>query len=437
MTNCAATSPISTIAASLARPSPAKVVLAAGIGTAFELYDFTLFAFFAVILAPTFFPSGDATTSLLLTLATFGIGAVMRPIGALAFGIYGDKVGRKAVLNISFTLMALGSVVIGIVPSYQSIGIWAPVLVAIARMVQGFSAGGELSGAATFVVEQVPSHRRGFYLGFLASASIGASAISASFGLALTVLLGKAAVAEWAWRIPFIFGGLVAPVGIYIRKRMPETEMFEQAMAEIEVQPIPEKTQPAISFWTMLAVACGFIPGTVVNYLGLVFMPSYLTSQVGVPLDSGFKGVLVASMLVAFAMPAAGALSDRIGRRLPITLGCAILLVSCYPMYLLLQGSPAVLTITLIQCCFALLMATISAPMVPFAAEQFPTARRSLGMALTMTLPITIFGVCSPLAVTWLLSVTGTPLAPSFYMMAAAAGGLLAMVGLRKKSALL
>jgi MHS family proline/betaine transporter-like MFS transporter len=408
-------------------PNPVRVVVAAGIGTAFEVYDFTLFAFFAVVIAPAFFPASNQTTSLLLTAATFGIGAIMRPVGALVFGAYGDRVGRKTVLSTTILLMAVGSVTIGLVPRYDTIGLWAPFLIVLARMMQGFSAGGEQGGAATFIVEHVPVNRRGFYLGFHGSASLGATLVSAGFGLSLNRLLGPAVVADWGWRIPFLFGGLIAPVGFYIRSRLPESELFVEAQAKRQAAPANTVARPPLSLSTLFLVMGGFIPGTVVNYLGMIYMPTYLKSQQGVSLDLAYKGVFIASACIAVGSPIAGALSDWLGRRPLVMAGCVILLLGSYPLYMALQGNPGFGTVLSVELIFALLMTLTSAPMMPLAAEHFPTGRRSLGMSIGMTLPIAIFGTCSPLIVTWLMMRTGSPMAPALYLIAAAGAGLLAL----------
>ena len=402
-------------------PKPLRVVVASCIGSAFEIYDFTLFAFFAVVLAPAFFPAMAAESSLLLTAATFGIAAFVRPLGALFFGLYGDRIGRKPVLIITLSMMAIGSVTIGLTPKYETIGIWAPIIVAFARIMQGFSAGGEQTGAATFIAEHVPPEKRGFYLGFLGSAGLGASMFSAGIGLLLSTFLGEAVVSDWGWRIPFLLGGLVAPVGFYIRRKLPESEAFVRAAEEIKDH---KAARPPLPYRRMLMLASIFIPATVTNYLGMVFMPTYLKSQVGVSLDNAFKGVMVGSALVIVLMPTVGALSDRFGRRTPLRLGNLLLLLGAYPLYLAVQGAPSAGRIIMIQCLFGILMSLVSAPLPTYSSEQFPTSRRALGMALSMIIPISLFGVCSPIIVTWLIIVTGTPLAPAFYLMAAALLGL-------------
>ena len=407
-----------------ASPSYRKLLVAASIGSAFEVYDFTLFAFFAVSIAPSFFPSTDPAVSLLATVATFGIGAFMRPLGAVVLGIYGDRVGRKAVLSLTFIMMALGSTVIGLTPGFSTIGIWAPVIVVIARLAQGFSAGAELGSASAFVAEQVPGYRRGYYLGYISTACMGATVISAAIGLGLNAMLGKQIMGEWGWRIPFLFGAIVAPVGIYIRRRLPESHLYSEKKHELEAE-LGAPPRPRVGALKLLAIMCGFIPGTALNYLTLIYMPSYLNSQFGVSLDTGFRASLVAAALVAVLMPVFGLLSDVIGRKIPFVLGNIVAMFVAYPLYLWLSHSSDLATFIIIQCSFSVFTALATAPMVPLAAEMFPTIGRSTGMSLGTAIPLALFGTCAPLTVTWLMMTTGHVLAPAFYIMAATGIGAL------------
>ncbi len=406
--------------------STVRLVTAAAIGSGFEIYDFTLFAFFAVSIAPAFFPAADKSNSLLMTIATFGIGAIMRPIGAIVLGAYADRIGRKAVLTTTVLMMAAGSVAIGVIPRYETIGLWAPVLVVLARMVQGLSAGGEMGTALTFVGEQVPANRRGFYMGLVSAASLGGTLFSAGLGLLLGRLLGSAAMAEWGWRIPFLIGGFIAPVGFYIRARLPESEIFLDSRARA-----PEAegaALPRLNLGTLLSLMAGIVPGTVVNYLALIYMPTYLHERMGMSLDISFSAVMLGSVVVAILSPLGGALSDRVDRRSLVLSGNLALLVFSYPLYLALQASPHFGTLLAVICAFAVLLTFVAAPMIPLAAELLPTIGRSTGMSLSMGLPIALFGSCSPLIVTMLILVTGNSLAPAFYLMAAAAVGFAGVV---------
>lgn len=419
-----------------AKSAPAsnlKVLVAVGIGGAFEFYDFTLFALFASILAPAFFPMDDPAAALLLTIGTFGIGAVMRPVGAILLGGLGDRVGRKAILNLTFILMAIGSVAIGLIPRYETIGIWAPILVILARMLQGFSIGGEQGSGAAFVLEKIPYRRHGLYFGFLSSAGLGAIFFSSGIGLALNRLLGPESMAEWGWRIPFLLGGLIAPVGIYIRTQIPESEEFLKSKAELQKSSNPEAARPPLVLMTLLLIMGACIPGTVANYLAVVYMPTYLNSQVGVDLDLGFQATFICSAAIAFLMPICGGASDVVGRKPVILTGCLIILFASFPFYTILQNSPGFLTIVLVQLGFVIPMCMTTSTMAPFASEYFPTMRRSLGLSLALTMPIAVFGTCSPLIVTWLIMQTGSPLAPAYYMMGAGLAGFISVMLLPKR----
>lgn len=408
------------------RPGYRKVLIAASIGSAFEIYDFTLFAFFAAAIAPAFFPATDPATSLLLTVATLGIGAIMRPVGALILGLYGDRIGRKAVLSFTFLTMAAGSAIVGITPKYETIGVAAPIIVLLARMAQGFSAGGEVGSASVFISEEVPSNRRGYYLGYISTATLGATLVSAALGLALNHALGKAAMADWGWRLPFLLGALVAPVGIYVRRQLPESHVFVEAKAKLKAK-TGELPPPRVGLGRLLATMAGFVSGTSVNYITLIYMPTYLNHGMKVDLGTGFMGAMVASGLVAIISPIVGLWSDVYGRR-KILIGSNILLMLlAYPLFLWLQAAPTFATIVTVQCIFAILLALIISPMTPLATEVFPTIGRSTGMSVAMALPLAIFGTCAPLIATWLIMATGDSLAPAFYLIF---GGLIATVGI-------
>ncbi len=427
--------------APLARPLPAKagiarIVTAAAIGSGFEIYDFTLFAFFTVSIAPAFFPAADKNTSVLMTIATFGIGAIMRPIGALLLGVYGDRVGRKAVLSATIVMMAAGSVAIGLIPRYQAIGLWAPILVVLARMIQGLSAGGEMGTSLTFVAEQVPHNRRGFYMGMVSAASLLGTLLSAGLALSLGHLLGPAAMSEWGWRVPFLIGGLLAPVGFYIRARLPESAEFLESRAAASTPSLASapSTTPRLNLRILLCIMAGIVPSSVINYLALIYMPTYLHQQLGVLLDVSFTAVLLGSVAVSILSPLGGALSDRIGRR-GLVLGGNLALLACsYPLYRALQASPTFATILVVIVAFAILLTLVTSPMVPLAAEMLPTIGRSTGMSLGLALPIALLGASSPLLVTLLILLTGNSLAPAFYLMAAATAGFVGVACLPKRS---
>ena len=399
--------------------SIARIVTAAAVGSGFEIYDFTLFAFFAVSIAPAFFPAVDKSTSMLMTVATFGIGAIMRPIGALILGIYADKVGRKAVLSATVLMMGAGSVAIGSIPGYRTIGLWAPVLVVLARMMQGLSAGGEMGTAMTLVVEHAPAGRRGFYMGLVSAASLGGTLVSAGLGLLLSRVLGSASMAGWGWRVPFLIGGLIAPVGYYIRARIPESRVFIESRASTHDIVIPR-----LKVRLLLSLMAGLIPGSVVNYLTLIYMPTYLNQHMGVRLDVSFAAVMLGSVAVVILSPLGGALSDRMDRRRLVLAGNLALLVFSYPLYLALKGTPTFAMLVGVLWAFAVLLTMVVAPMVPLAAELLPTVGRSTGLSLSLALPIALFGSCSPLIVTVLIMATGNLLAPAFYVMSAALVGL-------------
>ena len=209
-----------------------RAIIATVIGNGLEWFDFTVYSFFAVIIAKLFFPTGNELSSLLLAVATFGVGFFMRPVGGIILGVYADRVGRKAALTLTILLMALGTAIIGLAPTYQSIGLWAPALIVLARLIQGFSAGGEVGGATAFLIEHAPDAERGAYASWQQASQGISFMLGAAMGALVTNGLDQAQIDAWGWRIPFLFGLLIGPVGMYIRSHLEEPPEFEARQAE-------------------------------------------------------------------------------------------------------------------------------------------------------------------------------------------------------------
>src|SRR5215813_7195241 len=310
-----------------------KLVVATSLGNALEWFDISVYAYFAVYLSKAFFPVSDPTTSLLLTFGTFGLTFLARPIGGVLLGTYADRYGRKASLLVSILMMTCGTLAVAVMPTFEKIGVFAPLLVIVARLVQGFSAGGEFGSSTAFLVEHMPGKR-----GFVASwqfASQGISALLGSgFGLLLTSTMSEADLQAWGWRIPFFFGVLIGPVGLYIRSKIEDATAPPADKNDTPVRNVFMEQK----FRVLLAVGV-IATATSVNYL-IIYMPTYVVRALHLPPTIGYLAAFAAAIAGIAFNPVAGIISDRVGRtRYIITMGI-LLLIAIFPVYLLLAGKP-------------------------------------------------------------------------------------------------
>jgi MHS family proline/betaine transporter-like MFS transporter len=394
-----------------------------------EWYDFAVYAYMAGVLARTFFPAGDEVTSLLSTFAAFGVGFVMRPVGGIVIGRLGDVRGRKLALIVTVTLMAAGTVMIGLTPSYASIGLAAPLLVFLARLIQGFSAGGEWGSSTAFIVEWAPANRRGLF-GSLQQCSVaGGLLLGSSTAAAISTFFPPEVVEAWAWRIPFLLGGLLGPVGLYLRRHIDETPAFRAS-----AQTPPDRASFAHYHPLRLAArAFGFtIVWTVAYYLVLAYMPTFTQKHAGLTPADALWATTVGLLVLVVATPFAGALSDRVGRKPLLIASCACLVLLPYPLFALMLGQAQAGTIVLVQAVFALAIALFSGPGPAAISEIFPTRVRSTWMSTGYSLAVAIFGGFAPFIATWLIARTGSPLSPTAYLIAAGIVSLLVILGLEE-----
>jgi MFS transporter, MHS family, proline/betaine transporter len=398
-----------------AEPRARRAILAAVVGNVLEWYDFAVYAYMATIIARQFFPSQDEVVSLLSAFAAFGVGFVVRPLGGIVIGRLGDVRGRKAALILTIILMAAGTVMIGLVPAYASIGVAAPILIVIARLLQGFSAGGEWGGATAFIVEWAPAGRRGLY-GSLQQSSVACGLLLGSgIAAAVSTLFSAATVDEWAWRIPFLFGGVLAPIGLYMRRNIEETPAFARVSRE------PASPALSVPAMRLAARALGFtVLWTVSYYIVLSYMPTFLQKQVGLPRTHALWATTAGLLLLALAAPLLGWCSDRIGRKPLLLAACAAFVLLPYPAFSLMLSQPSLGTAIVVQLVLALAIAVFSGPGPAAIAEIFPTRVRSTWMSTGYSVAVAVFGGFAPFIATWLIARTGNPAAPSFYVMGAA-----------------
>jgi len=397
-----------------------RAVLACAAGQAFEIFDFVIYGFFAVAIGRAFFPSTDAAASLLASFATFAVGFLFRPVGAIVIGYYGDRYGRRKALVFTVGMMAAATGITGLIPSYASIGIWAPVALVICRMVQGFSTGGEWGGAAAFLVEHAPAGRRGL-IGSFQQAATAIGAMGATFSAAiLSSSLSADSFFTWGWRVPFLIGFILGPIGYYLRTRVAETPAFQRAVETRTITRVP--IAEAISTHGGMFLA-GFglsIIGCVVNYVFLVFLPSFASQTLKMDLSNALWSTALAGTLYLVLTPVVGHYSDRVGRK-PMLFACSALsFVMAYPLFLLLANYPTFWGLLLVQATAQAVLTLYTGVISTILSEMFPTNVRYTALSVSYGFAVAIFGGFAPYISTFLVRVTGDVLAPSYYVMAAA-----------------
>jgi MHS family proline/betaine transporter-like MFS transporter len=410
-----------------AKPNLHKTLFATCIGNALEWFDIAVYGFFASYIAHAFFPTSDPSVSMLLTFGSFGVSFLIRPLGAIVLGNYADRHGRKKALLLSINLMMLGGAVITFMPSYSSIGLMAPLLILLARLVQGFSAGGEFGSSTAFLVEHFPERKA-----FIASwqfATQGASTLMASaFGLGLTQILSESQIQDWGWRIPFAFGLLIGPLGIYIRRHVHEPASF----AEHKPEAAPLKSLFGRQKELMLLAIGLMVISTAVNYM-LNYVPTYATKNLHLSGSVAFTATLLAGVILTVVTPIMGLWAERVGR-VPLMWGSLVLLiVTIYPAFKLVVDHTTPTTLILLVCWMALLKSIYFSTVPSVMADLFPMGTRASGMAISYNVAVTVFGGFAPLICTLLISVTGTSLAPGYYLMAMSVLSGLALLRSQKR----
>jgi len=399
-----------------------RAVAAASIGNAFEWFDFIIYGFFAAMIARLFFPAGNETASLLLAFASFGVTTfVMRPFGAVVLGNVADRHGRKAALTLSISVMMAGTAITAFAPTYASIGIFGPIMIVVARMMQGFSAGGEFGSATVFLAEQNPK-RRGLYASWQLAGQGLSTVLATGFGAALNGALTAEQMRMWGWRIPFLFGLLIGPIGYYIRRHIDETLEFRS------VQTASAPLWETFS-WdkTRLLVAIGTIVLVTVAAYTAVYMPTYAIRELGLPPVGGFLATMLAGAIQVVMIPLVGALSDRLGR-LPIaTVATIAILITAYPLFARLVAAPTIESLLLVQAILGVFVAAYAGAIPALISELFPIRVRATAVSTSYSVAVAIFGGFAPFLLAWLIEVPGSHLAPSYYLMFAAAVSLLAL----------
>jgi MFS transporter, MHS family, proline/betaine transporter len=409
------------------RGAGTRLILAASLGNALEFYEILVYGYFAVTISKVFFPAASDFISLLVTFGTFGISFLARPVGALFLGAYGDRVGRKKALTLSIALMTAGTGVMAIMPGYASIGILAPILVIAARLVQAFSVGGEFASSTTFLVEHRPD-RAGFFASWQWSSQGLAGLLATSLGVLLTTTLSAADLQSWGWRIPFAFGLLIGPVGYYIRSRMDETPEFVDAGRA--TGPLREVV---VEQWVRLLLTVGACVISNSSQYMLVYMPTYAIRELGLRPSVAFAAAVLAAALQTVAVPFVGMWTDKIGQS-RIMIGAALLfMLTAYPAFALAAAHPSLVVLIVMVCWIAALKSCYSGALPSLMAAVFPARTRVTGLALSYNISVLIFGGFAPFYAQSLIALTGTKLAPSYYVIITAALSFASIIILRRR----
>ncbi len=385
------------------------------IGNILEWYDFALYGYFASILSKLFFPTQNPAVALIATFSVFAVGFIMRPIGALLFGYFGDRIGRKKTLGAAVLLMAIPTTLIGLLPTYQQIGITATILLTVCRLMQGLAVGGELTGSVVYLIEHGGNKNRGLY----GSLALGSGVVGLLLGSAVAAFVGSLSNDEtfisWSWRIPFLMSVLLGVIGLYLRLGMPETPLFEQIQERKKITQNPIFSAFRQNAWRMtLGTIMTMLPSAAF-YTSFVYLSSYLTLYLNVPLTKALELNSIAMVVVSILFPVVGVLSDKVGRRFVIRLGAIGFVIFSYPLFMLLQQATTA-AILIAQCSFAVLVALSYSAIAAMLVEFFPTDIRYTAISFPYNIANAFFGGTAPLIVTTLIQHTNNYLAPSFWL---------------------
>ena len=404
-------------------------VIRAGSGNFLELYDFLVYAYFANYIALAFFPSGDELTRLMLALGTYGVASLARPFGAVILGSYMDRKGRRKGLILTLTLMAVGTVTVAVTPTYATIGLLAPAIITLGRVIQGFSLGVEAGGVNVYLAEIATPQTRGFYCAWQGSSQALGVMAATGLGVLLTLTLTMEEMAAWGWRVPLLVGCLIIPILFWLRRSLQETEVFERST---HARTTREILRILLEHWQVVVIG---ILLTILNTTMFYFVNTY-TALYGslLKLDpvGNFSVALTVGTASFIMLPAFGALSDRIGRWPLLIAAPALVLLTAYPAMSWLVAAPSFGRLMVVEFWLAILYAMYAGTLVPFVVELMPAKVRSSGYAIILSLANGLFGTFTPFIVTVLISMTGDRASPALWLSAAAAVSILTAIAARR-----
>lgn len=412
-----------------ARPSAAvrrRAIIACLVGNLFELFDFGVYGYFAVQIGRAIFPSHDPVVSILASFATYGVGFLMRPVGAAVLGSFGDRRGRKAALALTITLMALATGFTGLVPSYAAIGLWAPVLLVICRLLQGFSTGGEWGGATAFLVEYAPPGRRGLF-GSLQQLSTGLAQLFAiGSALLLNSILSTPDLDAWGWRLPFLLGFILAPIGYYLRARVAESPEFVRTVDAGGVSQSPLRSALTIHRKAVLTCFGLTMVWTVGTYVYITFLPTFAIQTLGFTPRVALTATIIGSLTNSAIVPISGWLSDRVGRW-PLIVSAAGFFILSIPLFHFAAAERSFASLAAVAVIAGVCLGLYNGAAPGLLCALFPTQVRYTALSVGYNGAVMIFGGFAPFIATMLIQQTGSPIAPSYYVVFCAACSLLVL----------
>ena len=417
-----------------ARASKLATVLRVTSGNFLEMFDFFLYGFYATYISKTFFPGDSEYASLILTFATFGAGFLMRPLGAIILGSYIDRIGRRKGLILTLVIMACGTILIAFVPGYATLGLLAPILVLIGRLLQGFSAGVELGGVSVYLSEMATPGHKGFYVSWQSASQQVAIMFSAAIGYQLSRWLSAAEINAWGWRVPFFIGCMIIPLIFMLRRSLAETEEF---LARRHHPSVREILRSIASNWRLVLAGMMLVIMTTVSfYLITVYTPTFGKSVLKLSASDSLLVAFCIGLSNFFWLPVMGAVSDRVGRRAVLTTFTLLPILTAYPVLSWLVANISFQNMLVTELWLSFMYASYNGAAVVALTEVMPPAVRTVGFSLAYSLATAVFGGFTPMVSTWLIEVTGDKAAPGYWMTFAAACGLTATFMLYRRGAL-
>lgn len=411
--------------------SKVRTIAGISIGNALEYFDLTIFTFFAIYIGHAAFPTSSPTAQVLLSLAIYGVGYLVRPIGAIVLGRYADRKGRKKAINLTLMLMAFGTCLIGFAPTYESVGVLSAIWITIGRLIQGFSAGGETGSSTTLLAESAPNHQRNFYVSWQVASQGMAVLLASTISITLSLILLKEEMQSWGWRIPFLLGLLVVPIGLILRKTLSETLDTHENKVVVK----NTKQVSLLSQWRCVLQGLFLLMGVNAGYSIInLYMPTYGVHELGLSPTISSTAAFIAAVMTIIFSPICGILCDKYGHKRLFIIGRVILIILIYPVFLVINTYPSATTLLIGIGLLSFVGAITSIGVLTILTELFPKNIRVTGFSIIYGISVALAGGFGQFIVTYLIKITGNPLSPAFYLIVLGVGSLIAALTIKIQS---